>query len=128
MNSRPHIGARACGTLLLAALVSGCGAGLEEMFFVKPGTYDYDSCADLAKATKAARQREEELKTLIERAEQESFGVFVAATAYRTQYLQVKGNLKLLAQTAQSKNCAIDSDTDQVETAVPVATPPSATK
>ncbi len=115
MKAQFYIGRSACGVFLLAALVSGCGAGSVEMFFTAPGSYDYFSCADLAKATVAAQQREQELKVLIERAEQSTFGVLIAATAYRSNYLKAKGDQKVLAETAQSKNCTIDPATKRMD-------------
>ncbi len=80
-----------------------------EMFFVNPGSFDYLSCADLAQKTNVTRAREQELKMLIDRAEQGVFGTFVATTAYRPEYLKAQGDLKLLGETAQSKNCAVGS-------------------
>ncbi len=99
--------------LLLAALLAGCGLGSVEMFFVKPGTFDYYSCADLTKAAANAQQREQELKELIDRAEQGIFGSFIATTAYRSQYLKAQSELKLLAETAQAKNCTVNPTADR---------------
>ena len=115
MKAQRHIGRRIYGALLLAMLVSGCGVGSVEMFFVNPGSFDYLSCADLGKATQLAQEREQELKALINRAEQGTFGAFVAATAYRSQYLKAQGELKLLAETAQNKNCTIDPLTKKID-------------
>ncbi len=103
------------GPLLLATLLSGCGIGSVEMFFVKPGSFDYYSCADLAKAKADAQQREQELKGLIDRAEQGMFGSFIATTTYQTQYVKAQSELKLLAETAQAKNCTIDPMTNRIE-------------
>lgn len=103
------------GLLLLAALLSGCGLGSVEMFSVKPGSFDYYSCADLAKANADAQQREQELKGLIDRAEQGVFGSFIATTVYRSQYIKAQSELKLLAETAQAKNCAINPATNRIE-------------
>jgi hypothetical protein len=95
--------AKTSGALLLAASLSACGS--MEMMFVNPGSFDYMSCAEIATKTKDAVKREQELKELIDRAEQDSFGVIVAATAYRSEYLKSRGDQKLLAEAAQNKNC-----------------------
>jgi hypothetical protein len=95
---------RLIGALLLAAAASGC-AGSAEMMFVTPGSFDYMSCDDLAAATRVTSKRERDLKELIDRAEQDSFGVFVAATAYRSDYLKARGDLMLLAEASQNKKC-----------------------
>lgn len=105
MNRLLRNGWRICGILLVAALACGCSLGSEETFFSKPGAYDYFSCADLAKATEDARQREEKVKILIDRAEQGSFGALVATTTYQTRYLQAKADLNRLAETSRQKNC-----------------------
>lgn len=88
-----------------------------EMLFVTPGGFDYLSCADLAQKTNATRVREQELKMLIDRAEQGVFGTFVATTAYRSEYLKAQGDLKLLGETAQSKNCAVGSAAPAIDPA-----------
>lgn len=102
-------------SLLLAAALSGCGLGSAEMFFVKPGSFDYYSCQDLAKAQAEAQLRERDLKALIDRAEQGILGGFIATTTYRSQYIKAQGDLKLLAETAQAKNCAINPATNRIE-------------
>jgi hypothetical protein len=103
MTTRHNIH-RLGGALLLAAIVSGC-AGSMEMMFVNPGSFDYMSCADLAAATRTTTKRERELKELTDRAEQESFGVLVAATTYRSEQMKARGDLLLLAEASRNKNC-----------------------
>jgi hypothetical protein len=93
------------GACLLAGTLSSCGVGSLEMVFVKPGRFDYLGCADIAKTARDTAKREQKLKELIDRAEQESVGVIVAAFSYRSDYLKARGELKMLAQAAQSKNC-----------------------
>lgn len=97
------------GALLLATLIAGCAAESVETLFVRPGQFDYLSCTELAAAAKNVTMREQELKTLTERAEKESFGVIVAATAYRSDYLRTQGQLKLLAEAAENKKCPPDA-------------------
>jgi hypothetical protein len=89
--------------LLLGAMLSGCGSF--EMLFVNPASFDYMSCANLAGAAKSTAKRQQDLKELIDRAEQDSVGVFIAATTYRTEYVKTQGDLKLIADAAQSKKC-----------------------
>ncbi len=89
------------------------------MMFINPGSFDYLSCSDIATTVKATSKREQDLKELIDRAEQDSVGTLVAATAYRSEYLKARGELKMLAETAQSKNC---------ETPQPIPTVPSRTE
>jgi hypothetical protein len=105
MKRRPGISRSLGGAFLLAATLSGCGAGSLEMMFINPGSFDYLSCAELAAAAKTTSKREQELKELIDRAEEESVGVVVAAATYRSDYLKARGEQQLLAETAQKKNC-----------------------
>lgn len=118
-EARACIRMRACGALLLVALLPGCGVGSVETFFVRPGHFDYHSCAELAKASASTLQSEQELKVLIERAEQGVLGGFIAATAYRSDYLKAQGTLKLLEETAQKKNCPVDPATGRLTGAEP---------
>ncbi|MEA2991850.1 MAG: hypothetical protein QOD40_770 [Alphaproteobacteria bacterium] len=103
MKTHLHIVRNASAALLLAATVSGCGSF--DMLFVTPGAFDYSSCADIAAAVKGTSARQQELKVLIDKAEQESAGVIIAAGAYRSEYLKTQGDLKLLQETARTKNC-----------------------
>jgi hypothetical protein len=105
MKALPDIGKSVYGALLLATLLSGCAAESVDLLFVTPGRFDYLGCADIADATRSAATREQELKTLIDRAEKDSFGAIVAAAAYRSEYLKAQGELKLLAEAARNKNC-----------------------
>lgn len=98
-----------CGILLLAMSLAGCATESIELLFSRPGSFDYLNCTEIAAATKSAATREADLKSLIDRAEKESFGVIVAAAAYRSDYLQAQGELKLLAEAAQSKKCTADT-------------------
>lgn len=104
MNKSPHISATVAAILSIAVLLSNCGS--MEMFFINPGSFDYLSCADIAQKASTAREREQELKTLMDRAEQGMFGTLVATTTYRPEYLKTQGDLKLLEETARRKSCA----------------------
>jgi hypothetical protein len=105
MKSQAHI--RIAAFLLLAVTVSACGAGSLETMFVNPGSFDYLSCSDISNTAVATSKREQELKGLIDRAEQESAGVLVAAAAYRTELLKARGDLNMLAEAARTKKCEV---------------------
>lgn len=101
--------ARLCGGLLGAALLAGCASESTELFFARPGRFDYLNCEEIAKAASTAASHEADLKVLIDRAERDSFGVLIAATAYRSDYLRAKGEQKLLAEAARNKKCKPDT-------------------
>jgi hypothetical protein len=105
--SRNHI--LIAGALLMTCFVAGCSGDAAEQLFVKPGRFDYLSCPELVTARQNGTKREQELKTLIDRAEKESIGVVVAGTAYRGEYLRVQGEQKMIAEVMQRKSC--DPDT-----------------
>ena len=92
----------------LATATAACAGDAAEQLLVRPGRFDYLSCPEIAKTRETAAKREQELKTLIERAEKESFGVLMAAASYRGDYLQAQGQQKMLAEVARQKNCATE--------------------
>jgi hypothetical protein len=96
---------RVSGALLLAALAGGCAADSADQLFVLPGRYDYSSCAEVATAMTNVTARQQELQTLTERAERESFGVVMATMSYRGDQLRLEGEQKMLAEVARKKNC-----------------------
>ena len=91
--------------LVFATFTAGCAGDASGEFLVRPGRFDYLSCAEIAKASDTAAKRERELKALIERAEKESFGVLMAAASYRGDYVQAQVEQKMLADVARNKNC-----------------------
>jgi hypothetical protein len=94
--------------LVSVAFTAGCAGDAAEQFLVRPGRFDYLSCAEIAKASEAGARRERDLKALIDRAEKESFGVLMAAASYRGEYLQAQGEQTMLAEVARQKNCGAE--------------------
>jgi hypothetical protein len=100
---------RASGALLLTALAAGCAGDSAEQLFVRPGRFDYLSCSELVSAQQSSARHEQELKTLIDRAEKESVGVLLAVASYRGDYLRAQGEQKLQAEVFRRKNCPPDT-------------------
>lgn len=100
---------RACSALLLTVLAAGCAGDTAEELFVQPGHFDYLSCSELVSAQQSSAKREQELKTLIDRAEKESVGVLLAAASYRGDYLAAQGEQKMQAEVMRRKNCPPDT-------------------
>jgi hypothetical protein len=93
--------------LLLCLLLSGCSSGGEGMLILgAPGKYQYYNCEQLAAVRVSGVAREKELRELIERAERGPGGVVAGALAYRTDYVAVSEDLRVLEAEARSKNCA----------------------
>jgi hypothetical protein len=126
----PHRKIRAGAALLLAGLTCGCAGDVAEQLYIQPGRYDYEDCAKIASETENVKRREEDLKTLIGRAEKDAVGNLISAASYRGDLLQAQGNLKMLAEAAQRKNCPPEPPAAAKEPAAPKpgAKKPSAKK
>jgi hypothetical protein len=102
-------------SLVLCAL-AGCGlsdgAGA---LFVDPGRYAVYRCEDLAARRQVLTTRENELRGLIEKANESAAGAVVGSLAYRSEYDSVLAEEKLLQRKAAEKNCsfAVPSLSDQ---------------
>jgi hypothetical protein len=96
--------------LLLAAALSGCASTSDDTTgasFVSAGTYTFYTCDQLATYIKATRTKLTETEQLMARSAQGAGGEFVNAIAYRTEYMRLRGELKVLMDTARAKNCAV---------------------
>ncbi len=104
---------RAAGlaSLLVCVLLAGCaGAGEETLIVGEAGKYQYyHDCEQLAVWAKVQSKREQELKALIEKAERGSAGVLVGTIAYRSDYVAVAEDLRVIEATARNKNCRLPS-------------------
>ena len=93
----------ACAGLALA----GCSSTSEHTssLWAQPGKYDFLKCPDLAQRSVAASNREKELVSLMERADQDTVGPLVNAMVYSADLKQTRADLELLRQTAREKQC-----------------------
>jgi hypothetical protein len=112
MARRPRISvagvlALAVGAALAGASLSACSSMSDNPFtpFADPGTYAYHSCEQIAAQRAGARVREQELKMLMDKAEQSTGGAIVNVIAYQAEYAKARDELKVLEATARSKNC-----------------------
>jgi hypothetical protein len=79
------------------------------LYFSDAGKYSFYNCDQLASAAKTQFAREQELKALIERAEQAPGGALVGLIAYRTDYVAAGEELRIIESTARGKNCLTPS-------------------
>ena len=104
MRKRVFVGV-GCAALALGA----CSTTLDKVhtgtFWVQPGKYDFLKCPDLAKRSMVDSEREKELVSLMERANQEAIGPFINLTVYASDLEQVRADLALLQQAARDKRC-----------------------
>ncbi len=105
MNASSRIGT----LLLLATCLAGSSPAGAEDFFMRPGAFNYLTCVQIASTSRKTAVREQELKTLIDRASGDAFGRLVSLQAYEAEYLKSQSELKKLATLAAAKNCAADA-------------------
>jgi hypothetical protein len=112
---RPHRGcavAVVVAIALPAASLAGCGSISEDTAAkaaFASGRYDLYTCRDLEERTVQVRKRQLELEQLTARAAQSPGGAIMGAMAYRSEYIQGRGELMELDRQATEKQCAIDS-------------------
>ena len=101
------VGIGACA--LVTANLIGC-AGVSEQSataaFVEPGRFDIYNCQQIAYFTNSTRTRLTELEQVMARSAQGPGGEFVNAIAYRSEYLQARGELEQLSKASADKQCA----------------------
>jgi hypothetical protein len=99
--------ARIAGAFLAGAFLAGCAATGDSALtlFADPGKYQYSTCDQLAGQRRHWSGREEELRLLMDKAEQSTGGAVVNVLAYRADYVAASEELKVIESAARSKNC-----------------------
>jgi hypothetical protein len=94
--------------LVFCVSLAACTSALESQLtvFADPAKYDFYSCDQLAAQRTVRKVREQELKSLMEKAEQSTGGAFVNVIAYKADYVEVQEDLKLIERTARTKKCS----------------------
>jgi hypothetical protein len=77
--------------------------------FVSPGQHQFYTCGDVQDRVTALRLRQAELEQLMGRASQSAGGEFVNSIAYRSDYLETRGEITVLRQVFADKQCAAES-------------------
>ena len=100
--------ARSAGAFAAAAFLAGCAAatgGNSLTVFADPGKYQYSSCENLAAQRKTWAGKEQELRLLMDKAEQSSGGAVVNLLAYRADYAAATEELNVIENASRAKNC-----------------------
>jgi hypothetical protein len=105
--SRASLLALITGAFLAVAFLAGCASTGDSVvtLFADPGKYQFSSCEQLANQRKHWSSREQELRLLMDRAEQGTGGALVNVLAYKADYVAASEELKVLESAARSKNC-----------------------
>lgn len=99
---------RGAALLLTGGCLAGCASAVDETnwtMFADPGKYRYHNCEQIAAAIAATTARQQELKALMDKADQSAGGPVVNTFVYKADYVATGEELKVLASTARSKNC-----------------------
>ena len=101
------VATRIAGAFLAGAFLAGCAATGDSALtlFADPGKYQYSTCDQLAGQRRHWSGREEELRLLMDKAEQSTGGAVVNVLAYRADYVAASEELKVIESAARSKNC-----------------------
>jgi hypothetical protein len=93
-------------SMLLCLMLAGCASAVEgPLIFGDAGKYQYHDCEQLATAAKTQIKREQELKDLINKAEGGAGGIFVSLLAYKSDYIAIEEDIRVIENTARGKNC-----------------------
>jgi hypothetical protein len=93
--------------LALLTALAGCGSSMENQFtvFADPGKYEFYTCKQINDAKRNDIARQSDLKGLIEKAERSTSGAVIGALAYRSDYIAIGEDLKVVEATERIKNC-----------------------
>jgi hypothetical protein len=95
------------GIALAGVTLAGCAGDFEKgLLFADAGKYQFHNCEQLAAAAKQTSAREQQLKGLIDKAEQGAGGMIVSAMAYRTDYVAATEELRVIQSEQRNKSCA----------------------
>jgi hypothetical protein len=94
-------------TFMVGVLLAGCAATGNSSLtvFADPGKYQFSTCESLANYHKTWANKEEELRLLMDKAEQSSGGAVVNVIAYKADYAAANEELRLVDSAARAKNC-----------------------
>jgi hypothetical protein len=98
---------RAAAVLAFVTLLVGCSSlgGTPVTFFADPAKYQYSTCDGLNRQRQTWVAKQQELKQLMDRAEQSAGGGFVNVLAYSGDYQAASEELQLIEHAAHAKNC-----------------------
>lgn len=92
--------------LQLSLLAGGCTLPDDKaLSMVNTGKYALYDCNQLTTQARANVARERELQEAIAKASRGAGGELVVAVAYRSEYLEIKGEIEEMERVAAQKNC-----------------------
>ena len=94
----------------LGVALAGCSTPASDSsftVFADPGRYLYYSCDQISAQMKHWTTREQELRLLMDKAEQSAGGAVVNLIAYKADYVAATEELRILDKAAREKNCTL---------------------
>jgi hypothetical protein len=93
---------------LAGAILAGCSSMGENPLtvFADPGKYQFHNCEQLAGQRQHWSTREQELRLLMDKAEQSAGGGLVNLLAYKADHVAAREELTIIESAARAKNCA----------------------
>jgi len=92
----------------MAALAAGCASSDPvATVLAHPGKYEFYPCPQLIETWGRVSARERELKELMDKAARDAGGALVSLLAYQSDYLTVRGELRMVEMEARRKKCEI---------------------
>lgn len=106
--------ARNISCALAAVVLASCSANDDvSSYLINPGHYSVYHCKDFAPRLQQLVARENELRSLMDRANESDAGAVIGGLAYRAEYENAVGEEKVLRQTAAEKKCDLNPPTYQ---------------
>jgi hypothetical protein len=107
---REPVATRAWVALVVAAALGGCSSISETVGdpWVAPGKFQFLHCEDIGKRLVTAQTREQELRTLMDRANEGAGGTAVNWFVYTPDLKGVQAELRALRVAAGEKRCSDD--------------------
>jgi hypothetical protein len=95
------------GVVLAGAVLVGCSSTGDNpvTIFADPAQYQYSTCEQLAGQRKYWTGREQEIRLLMDKADQGAGGAIVNVLAYKADYVAAGEQVKLVEAAARLKNC-----------------------
>jgi hypothetical protein len=98
------------GFLAACSGTNSCPTGNPFTVFADPGEFEFFSCEQLLPQRNGLVTRAQELKLLMDKAEQSTGGAIVNVIAYKADYVTARERLKVIEETARIKKCNFPDD------------------
>ena len=91
----------------LATVIAGCSSIADNgmTIFADPAKYQYSTCEGLGRQRQTWTKKEQELRQLMDRAEQSAGGAVVNVLAYKGDHVAALEELQLIERAERVKNC-----------------------